>query len=154
MLERIFEDEAFLKQICFSDDATFHISRKLNTHNVRIWGSEHPHVIRELQRNSPKVNVWRGIISNRMIGSFFFPEATINADVYFDLLSEYVAPQLIDVQPIIIFQQDGAPLHWGCVFVNSSMKHFQTDGLEEMDQFHGHHVHLTSLPWNSFCGFT
>ena len=29
------------------------------------------------------------------------------------LLTEYVAQQLIDVQPTIIFQQDGAPPLWG-----------------------------------------
>ena len=39
MLQRISEDEAFLKQVCFSDEATFHVSGKLNKHNVRIWGS-------------------------------------------------------------------------------------------------------------------
>ena len=43
MLQRISEDEAFLKRVCFSDDATFHVSGKLNKHNVRIWGSENPH---------------------------------------------------------------------------------------------------------------
>ena len=57
MLQRIFDDKEFLKRICFSDEATFHISGKLNKHNVRIWGSEHPHEIRELERDSPKVNV-------------------------------------------------------------------------------------------------
>ena len=57
MLERISEDEAFLKRNCFSDEATFHVSGKSNKHNVRIRGSEHPYVIRELQRDSPKVNV-------------------------------------------------------------------------------------------------
>ena len=54
MLQRISEDEKFLKRICFSDEATFHVSGKLNKHNVRIWGSEHPHEIRELERDSPK----------------------------------------------------------------------------------------------------
>ena len=39
MLQRISEDEAFLKRVCFSDEATFHISGKLNKYNVRIWGS-------------------------------------------------------------------------------------------------------------------
>ena len=39
MLQQISEDEAFLKQVCFSDEATFHVSGKLNKHNVRIWGS-------------------------------------------------------------------------------------------------------------------
>ena len=101
----------------------FHVSGKLNKHNVRIWGSEYPHVIRELQRDSPKMNVWYRIMCNRVIGPFFFHEATNNADVYFDLLTEYVAPQLIDVQPAIIFQQDGVPPHWGlhvCQLLNET----------------------------------
>ena len=72
MLQRISEDEAFLKRVCFSDEATFHVSGKLNKHNVRIWGSENPHATRELQRDSPKVNVWCGIMCNRIIGPFFF----------------------------------------------------------------------------------
>ena len=46
---------------------------------------------------------------NRITGLFFFHEATISADVYLDLSTEYVAPQLIDFQLIIIFHQDGAP---------------------------------------------
>ena len=36
MLQQIFEDEAFLKQVCFSDEATFYVSEKLNKHNARI----------------------------------------------------------------------------------------------------------------------
>ena len=59
------------------------------------------------------MNVWCGIMCNRIIGPFFFHEASITADVYLDLLTEYVAPQLIEFQPTIIFQQDGAPPHWG-----------------------------------------
>ena len=50
---------------------------------------------------------------NRVIGPFFFHERTITADVYLDLQTEYVAPQLSDSQPTIIFQQDSAPPHWG-----------------------------------------
>ena len=113
MLQQISEDEAFLKRVCFSDEVTFHVSEKLNKHNVRIWGSENPHATRELQRDSPKVNVWCRIMCNRIIGPFFFHEASIIADVYLDLLTEYVAPQLIEFQPTIIFQQDGASPHWG-----------------------------------------
>ena len=47
-----------------------------------------------------------------VIGPFFFHERTITAEVYLDLLTEYVALQLIDSQSTIIFQQDGAPPHW------------------------------------------
>ena len=36
MLQRISEDEAFLKRVCY--EATFHVSGKLHKHNVRIWG--------------------------------------------------------------------------------------------------------------------
>ena len=39
ILQRISEDEAFLKQVCFSDEENFHVSGKLNKHNARIWGS-------------------------------------------------------------------------------------------------------------------
>ena len=58
-------------------------------------------------------NVWCGIMCNRIIGPFFFHKTSANADVYLDLLTKYVAPQLIDFQPTTIFQQDGAPPHWG-----------------------------------------
>ena len=71
MLHRISEDEEFLKRICFSDEATFHVSGKLNKHNVRIWGSEHTHEIRELERDSPKVNVWCGLMCNRCFPQIF-----------------------------------------------------------------------------------
>ena len=44
---------------------------------------------------------------------FFFDETSITANVYLDLLTKYVAPQLHDLRPIIILQQDAAPPHWG-----------------------------------------
>lgn len=113
MLEQIAEDPNFLNLICFSDEATFHVSGKVNKHNTRIWGSEQPYVFREIQRDSPKLNVWCGVMRNRIIGPFFFAEKTITAAVYLDLLTEYVAPQLADLQPTVMFQQDGAPPHWG-----------------------------------------
>ena len=154
MLQRISEDEAFLERVCFSDEATFHVSGKLNKHNVRIWGSENLHASRELQRDSPKVYVWYGIMCNRIIGPFFFNEASVTANVYLDLLTEYVAPQLIDFnQPS--YSSKMVHHHTGnCMFVSSSMKLFPTDGLEGMDRFHGHQVHQISLPWTSFFGVT
>ena len=49
------------------------------------------------------------------------------------MLELYVAPQLEEFQPWIIFQQDGAPPHWGVhMFVGFWMQHFQTGGLGEM----------------------
>ena len=102
--------------------------------------------MRELQQDSPKVNVWCGIMCNRIIGPFFFCKASITADVYLDLLSEYVTPQLIGFQPTIIFQQDGAPPHWGLHVHEFLNENFSNQWIGRDGQFHGHHVHQTSLP--------
>jgi hypothetical protein len=49
MIYRI-QDKRFLGSVILSDESTFHVSGKANTHNCRLWGSENP-------RDSPKVNV-------------------------------------------------------------------------------------------------
>ncbi|KAG7171884.1 hypothetical protein Hamer_G000814 [Homarus americanus] len=58
ILNSIDEDNDFLLRVCFSDKATFHVSGTVNKHNVRIWGSENPHVVREHIGYSLKTNVW------------------------------------------------------------------------------------------------
>jgi hypothetical protein len=45
ILERIKQNQDFLSLVMFSNEATFHLSGKVNQHNVRIWGSENPHVV-------------------------------------------------------------------------------------------------------------
>ncbi|GBN11174.1 hypothetical protein AVEN_184729-1 [Araneus ventricosus] len=85
----------------------------VNRHNVRIWGSENPHVSAQLQRDSPNVNVWCCLMHNKVIGPFFLAEKSITANDYLDLLRLFIAPQLEEFQPWIMFQQDGAPPHWG-----------------------------------------
>ncbi|GFU74138.1 DUF4817 domain-containing protein [Trichonephila clavipes] len=55
MLHRLVADEHFLNRILFSDESTFHVSGMVNKHNVRFWGSEQPHAVRELQRSSEKL---------------------------------------------------------------------------------------------------
>ena len=49
----------------------------------------------------------------KITGLFFFTEKSITAQIYLDLLTEYVSPQLEQYQLQVIFQQDGAPPHWG-----------------------------------------
>jgi hypothetical protein len=58
MFDHIDLEVDFLKKIMFTDEATFHVLGKVRRHNVRIWGTENPHVGREHIRDSPKVNVW------------------------------------------------------------------------------------------------
>ncbi|PSN35270.1 hypothetical protein C0J52_17561 [Blattella germanica] len=61
----------YLSHICFSDESTFHVSRKVNKHNCRIWGSENPRVTIEMERDSQKINVWCGLMKVKVIGLFF-----------------------------------------------------------------------------------
>lgn len=124
MLNKIDENQSFLDDIIFSDEATFHINGSVNRHNSRIYGSENPHTIFEKIRDSPKVNVWCGVMKNRLIGPFFFAEKTINGIVYLDMLINYCFPQLDELENIqqLHFQQDGAPPHFSA---------FVTDTLNE-----------------------
>ena len=94
MLDRIDRDPNFLTNIMFSDEATFHVSGAVNRHNVRIWGSQQPHSVMEHVRDSPKVNVWCGVMCNMIIGPFFFAEKIVTGSSYLDMLQLYAFPQL------------------------------------------------------------
>ena len=126
MLNAIDEDEIFLQRICFSDEATFYVNGCVYRHNCRIWGTQQPNEIHEYVRGSPKVNVWCGLLYDRVIGPFFFSESTITGVVYLDLLEQYVFPQIetFEQETVsrVIFMQDGAPPHFSC---------FVTDVLNE-----------------------
>lgn len=112
MLDRLETDNNFLNRIFFSDEATFHVSGKVNRHNVRIWGPENPHFHQEHTRDSEKVNVWCALSCNRLIGPFFFAEKNINGTIFLDMLENFAIPQFENEQPNMILQLDGAPPHW------------------------------------------
>ena len=82
MLDRLDSDPGFLKRVCFGDESTFHVSELINRHNSRIWGSQNPHETYELERDSSKLNVWCGIMDDKIIGPFFFAEKSITAQIY------------------------------------------------------------------------
>ena len=93
MLHRLDSDTGFLKRVCFSDESTFHVSGLINRHNSRISGSPNPHETYELERDSPILSVWCEVMHDKIIGPFFFAEKSIAAQIYLDLLTEYVSPQ-------------------------------------------------------------
>lgn len=114
MLDRIADDETYLNHVIFSDESTFHVSGKVNTHNCRIWGSEPPHLQLQHVRASPKVNVFCALSKTKVYGPFFFQEKTVNGIVYLDMLEQFLIPQIDadDQEGHIQFQQDGAPPHY------------------------------------------
>jgi hypothetical protein len=56
MFDKMQNEDDKLNKIVFSDKTTFHLSGKVNRHNVRIWGTKNPHEIVEHMRDSPKLN--------------------------------------------------------------------------------------------------
>jgi hypothetical protein len=38
------EEDSFVEGLIFSDEATFHVSGEVNSHNVGIWGKPHTSV--------------------------------------------------------------------------------------------------------------
>ena len=123
ILNKIARNKHYLKKICFSDEATFHVSGVVNRHNVRIWGTDNPREYLEEEANSPKVNVWCGLLHNKVIGPFFFAGQTVTQYSYLDMLEGFAYPQLANVQGVI-FQQDGAPPHWALRVRRSLNEHF------------------------------
>jgi hypothetical protein len=108
-----------LRNVVFSDEATFHLAGKVNRHS-RIRGSEHPHSFREHERDSPKINVWCALSYNRVIGPFSFHEKTVNSVNYLDMLELYAVPQLLeDMQPHVFLTKWGtATLVFECTRIS------------------------------------
>ena len=52
------ENDVFLDCVVFSDESTFHLNGKVNTHSVRIWRSENPSEFIQFKRDTPKLNVF------------------------------------------------------------------------------------------------
>jgi hypothetical protein len=85
---------SFPEEVQFSDEATLNVSGAVNRRNVRIWGSENPHAYVQHQRDSPKVNVFCAISSQKVYGPFFFSEETVTGMAYLDMLQLLLMPQL------------------------------------------------------------
>ena len=80
------KEEGFLDHVVFSDESTFHISGKVNRHNVRIWGTENPLEIVQHERASPKINVFCAMSTRKVYGPFFFREDTVKGTSYSEML--------------------------------------------------------------------
>lgn len=72
MMETCLRDPMFSQRVLFSDEATFCLNGTVNRQNCRYWARENPHWMQEAHTQYPqKINVWAGIIGDRIIGPFF-----------------------------------------------------------------------------------
>ena len=85
-MQVVLEEDGLDDRLVFSNEATFHGTGKVNKHDTCIWGTEHPHVIQEHVRDSPKVNVFCAISKKCVYGSFFFEGTTVNSEAYLAML--------------------------------------------------------------------
>jgi hypothetical protein len=97
MLETIDSDPNFMHNIMSTNEATFRINGCINRRNYRIWGSKKTHVTHEFVRDSPKLNVWCGLIHDHIFGPFVFAENTIDGRMFLDMLELFLFPQVDDL---------------------------------------------------------
>jgi hypothetical protein len=105
-------EDKFVTCLIFSDEATFHLSRKVNHHNVRIWGTENPHATTEHQQDSPKLNVFCAISQRKIYGLFSFMENTVTGTSHLAMLTNWLFSQLDEDSDNYIYQQDGVLPHF------------------------------------------
>lgn len=105
-----------LGDILYTDECKFDRAGVFNIHNQHVWSDENPHAIKEtnIQRQF-SVNLWAGIIGNRLIGPIILPDI-VNGANYLSFLQN-ILPDLLEDLPLevlrsMIFQHDGCPAHF------------------------------------------
>ena len=93
-------EPGLLSKIIFSDEALFHVNRKVNRHNVRICMS----TACQVERNSPKINVFCVVTHRTVYGPFFFEEPTITEQTYLAMITNWLVPRLAPEKDDYIFQ--------------------------------------------------
>lgn len=115
-------DPQFLKRIVFSHEATFCLNGSVNKQNYRYWATENPRWIMECHTQYPqKVNVWAGIVENRILNPFLI-DGNLTGERYLEFLENDLVPCLATLFPnpedpdvpnnFLWYQQDGAPPHY------------------------------------------
>jgi len=107
------EDEEFVTNIVWSDEAQFKLNGTVNRHNRVYWAPENLHVRVGKAVNLPGVNVWCGLSARGLIGPFFF-ECTVTGEAYLEMLRLSILPAIraLYENSEVFCQQDGAPLHY------------------------------------------
>lgn len=116
LLQRCGDDPHFISTILFTDEAGFHQDGIVNFHNNHVWAGENPHAVVEGRRQHRfSINVWAGIIGDRLIGPHILPNRLTGARYLAFLVNDLSV--LLDDVPYqqrleMWFMHDGAPAHF------------------------------------------
>lgn len=109
-------DPRFLRKICWTDESKFDQNGITNYHNLHYWADENPHFKRPVNNQRRfSINVWCGVIDNRLLGPFFYHH-NLDQRNYLEFLNNRFQEFLNTALPLnarqnVIFQHDGAPAH-------------------------------------------
>lgn len=113
---RRIQDRYFGKKILFTDEATFTRCGIFNMRNEHVYAEQNPHmIVATHHQHQFKVNVWAGIIGDKIIGPVIIPNR-LNGEIYLNLIRETL-PGLLENVPLLLrrdmwFMHDGAPPHF------------------------------------------
>ncbi|GFV40694.1 DUF4817 domain-containing protein [Trichonephila clavipes] len=68
--QKMAEDDDWLSNLLWTDEAHFALRGSVNTHNCRIWATENPRTVVETPLPDEKVTVWVGFTTSTVIGPF------------------------------------------------------------------------------------
>lgn len=116
LLQKCAVDPLFSSTILFTDEAGFTRDGVVNFHNQHVWADENPHEVAERgHQHRFSINVWAGILGDRLIGPYILPHR-LNGAHYHQFLVN-VLPALMDDVSYqqrlqMWFMHDGAPAHF------------------------------------------
>lgn len=112
-------DQNFIKNIMFTDEATFTRRGIFNWRNSHYWEEENPHALKERHfQHEFKLNIWCGIIGDKLLGPYVLPPNLNGGSYLFFLqntLSDILDDLSLDIRSKMWFMQDGAPPHFPLV---------------------------------------
>lgn len=102
-------------KILFSDESRFTNNGLFNRNNTRYWSRENLHLLRVGNHQERfGVNVWLGIVGDRLIGPIFF-QGPLTGQRYLEYLRTNIEESIEDLPLTYLqnfyLQQDGAPPH-------------------------------------------
>jgi hypothetical protein len=84
--------DSYLRRWIFSDEPMFYILGRADGRYCRLWGSENPQTILEIERVSPEVNARCVLTYSEVLGPFLFVEYKVTAITYLEMLQLYLLP--------------------------------------------------------------
>ena len=95
--------------------------------------------VQEPGKAVPKLNVWCALRKSRIIGPFFYTEATVNGECYRAMFRDSLFPELrlVNLVDRGLFQQGAASCHYASTVHPLWNDCFHTSGSVELDQYLG-----------------